>query len=342
MNFREIYDENKTLIIAEIAQAHDGSIGILHSLVEAAALAGVDAVKFQVHIAHAESSKLEPFRINFSYVDEKRYDYWRRMELSVDQWIKLKEKCDKLNIEFLATPFSNVAVDLLERLRVVRYKIGSGDVNNPLLLEKVGMTKKEVILSSGLSSFDDLDRSTSQLSRAGCPFSILQCTTKYPTNAEDLYLGTMDLIRKRYQCPVGLSDHSGEIFGGLGAVAMGAEIVECHITFDKQMFGPDSKASLTFGQLGELVKGIRFLEKARHKGETNNGNQDLKELSRIFGKALSVNRDMEEGEIISFSDLEGKKPSDGGVPVEQYKDVIGSKLIKPKKAWDFLNQGDFE
>lgn len=333
---------NHTLVIAEIGQAHDGSVGILHSLVEAAALAGVDAVKFQVHIAHAESSKLEPFRINFSYVDKNRYDYWRRMELTEDQWIKLKEKCDELNVEFLATPFSNVAVDLLERLGAVRYKIGSGDVNNPLLLEKVGMTKKEVILSSGLSSFEDLDRSTDQLNRAGCPFAILQCTTKYPTNAEDLYLGTMDLIRNRYQCPVGLSDHSGEIFGGVGAVAMGAEIVECHVTFDKRMFGPDSKASLTFDQLTEMVKGIRFLEKARQKCETNNGTKDTKELSRIFGKALSVNRDMQAGEIISFSDLEGKKPSDGGVPVEQYKDVIGSRMIKPKQAWEFLSEGDFE
>jgi N,N'-diacetyllegionaminate synthase len=342
MNFEDLKSKNKTLVIAEIGQAHDGSVGILHSLVEAAANTGVDAVKFQVHIARAESSSLEPFRVNFSHVDSTRYDYWRRMELTEDQWIKLKEKCDDLNVEFLATPFSNVAVDLLEKLGVVRYKIGSGDVNNPLLLEKVGMTNKEVILSSGLSSLEDLDRSTAQLSSAGCPFAILQCTTKYPTKAEDLHLGSIDLLRRRYNCPVGLSDHSGEIYGGLGAVALGADIVECHVTFDKRMFGPDSQASLTIDQLAVMVEGIRFLEKARVGVKQEVHELGTEELRRMFGKALAVNRDMEVGETITFEDLEGKKPSDGGVPVGNYEEVVGRQLSTTKKAWKFLNKGDFK
>lgn len=123
---RETAAAGRTLVVAEIGQAHDGSLGILHSMVDTAAASGVDAVKFQVHIADAESSPLEPFRVRFSPVDATRFDYWRRMELPEAEWRRLKEKCDGLGVEFLATPFSNAAVDLLERIGVGRYKVGSG------------------------------------------------------------------------------------------------------------------------------------------------------------------------------------------------------------------------
>ncbi len=135
MKLTEYESTGRTFIVAEIAQAHDGSIGILHSLVDAAAATGVDAVKFQVHIATAESSNLEPFRVEFSTVDKTRFDYWKRMELSVEQWADLKSRCEAAGVEFLATPFSNAAVDLLESIGVMRYKLGSGDLANPLLLE---------------------------------------------------------------------------------------------------------------------------------------------------------------------------------------------------------------
>ena len=180
------------------------------------------------------------------------------------------------------------------------------------------------------------------MSTSICPIAILQCTTKYPTIADDLRLGCLKLLKERYNCPVGLSDHSGEIFGGLGAVTLGADIVECHLTFDKRMFGPDTKASLTVDQMTEMVKGIRFLEKARGGDQTNGDIKDVNELGQIFGKALCVNRDMQVGEIISFSELEGKKPSDAGIHVGSFRDVIGCRIIKPKKAWEFLKKEDFK
>lgn len=334
--------QNKTYVIAEIAQAHDGSVGILHSLLEAAAKTGVNAVKFQVHIAHAESSVLEPFRVKFSHVDPTRYDYWKRMEMPEGQWVQLKQHCDALGVEFLATPFSNAAVDLLERLEVDRYKIGSGDVNNSLLLNKVASTKKEIILSSGLSTLDELDSSIGQLRQAGCPVALLQCTTKYPTSAEDVGLEWLAKLKARYQCPVGLSDHSGVIYAGLGAVALGAVAVETHITFDKRMFGPDAPASLTIDGLASLVEGIRFLEKARGTGLSKQGGSGREELRRMFGKALAINRDMQAGEIISINDLEGKKPADGGVSLSQLEEVVGRRLSIAKNAWEFLKQEDME
>lgn len=330
----------KTYIIAEIGQAHDGSVGILHSLIRAAAATGVDAVKFQVHIADAESSPLEPFRIKFSPVDATRFDYWKRMELSTEQWIEVKRICDECNVEFLATPFSNAAVDLLEDIGVKRYKVGSGDASNLLLLKKIGRTGKEVILSTGLSSLDELDISVKFVRSLGLPFAIMQCTTKYPTSAEDIGLEWMSLFSERYQCPVGLSDHCGEAFAGIAAVALGAVAVEAHITFDKRMFGPDAVASLTVDGFAELVRGIRFTEIARGNRRGMLLDDKKKDLRRMFGKALALNRDLHKGHVIAFEDLEGKKPADAGIEVNKYNDIIGKKLKIHKKRGDFLTYDD--
>jgi len=342
MTLTEYENSGRTYIIAEIAQAHDGSLGILHSLVEAAAKTGVDAIKFQMHIAHAESSPLEPFRVPFSYVDSTRFDYWKRMELSYEQWILLKERCDKLGVEFLATPFSNAAVDLLERLGVNRYKIGSGDANNPLLLKKIIMTGKDVIISTGLGTVQELDRTVSVLRDNSVPYALLQCTSKYPTSASEVGLGWLGKLRDRYRCPVGLSDHSGSIYAGLGAVALGAVALETHITFDRRMFGPDAPASLTIDELSQLVKGVRFLEEARGFGPDKEIDPNKLAIRTMFGKTLAVNRLVRAGETVRFEDLEGKKPANAGISVAELDRVVGAKLIRDKQPWDFLQQEDFE
>ncbi len=340
MKLTEYESTGRTFIVAEIAQAHDGSIGILHSLVDAAAATGVDAVKFQVHIATAESSNLEPFRVEFSTVDKTRFDYWKRMELSVEQWADLKSRCEAAGVEFLATPFSNAAVDLLESIGVMRYKLGSGDLANPLLLERLARTGKEVILSTGLSTLEELDYAVTLMRERQIPVTVLQCTTKYPTAAEEVGLSWLADLRERYVCPVGLSDHSGKIYAALGAVALGAVMIEAHISFDRRMFGPDAKASLTIDDFSQLVSGVRFLEKARGRGLDKREDVDNRDLRRIFGKALAVNRDMQAGEILRFEDLEGKKPADGGLSVAKMKQVLGRSLRQDKKRWDFLTKDD--
>jgi N,N'-diacetyllegionaminate synthase len=170
-----IYNDN-VFIIAEIAQAHDGSLGILHSYIDAVSDTGADAIKFQVHIAEAESSEFEPFRVNFSYIDKTRYDYWKRMEFSLTQWQEIKEHCEKRNLEFICSPFSLAAVDLLEQIEIKKYKIGSGEVSNLLMLEKIAKTNKDIILSSGMSSFQDLDNTVNFIKSFGNKLAILQCT----------------------------------------------------------------------------------------------------------------------------------------------------------------------
>lgn len=342
LNFAKYERLGRTFIIAEVAQAHDGSLGILQSLVDAVAATGVDAIKFQMHLADAESSALEPFRVRFSSVDATRYDYWKRMELPLAEWRRLKERCDALGVEFLATPFSNAAVNLLEELGVQRYKIGSGDAMNPLLLERVARTGKEVILSTGLGSLEELDAATAMLQARGNSYAVLQCTTRYPTVAEDVGLAWLACFRERYGCPVGLSDHSGTIYAGLGAVALGAVAVEAHVTFDRRMFGPDAKASLTVDEFARMVEGIRFLEKARATGPDKSLDHGKRELRRMFGKSLAVNRDLSAGHVLTFDDLEGKKPGDAGLAVGDLGQVIGRILVRGKRCWEFLQQEDLK
>ncbi|MEL6274555.1 MAG: N-acetylneuraminate synthase family protein [Bacteroidota bacterium] len=241
-------------LIAEIGQAHDGSLGILHSYIDALAETGVDAIKFQTHIAEAESSVLEPFRINFSYEDKTRFDYWKRMSFTPEQWVEIKAHCDEKGLEFMSSPFSQAAVDLLEHLAVKRYKIGSGEVSNFLLLEKVARTGKPIILSSGMSSFTELDAAVAFLKDFGNEVSVLQCTTSYPTPAERIGFNVLAEMRERYpNCRVGLSEHTGKVATGIAARALGAELLEFHVVFDRRMFGPDASSSLTIDEVRELV-----------------------------------------------------------------------------------------
>lgn len=340
MKLSDYQASGKTFVIAEIGQAHDGSVGILHSMIRAAADTGVDAVKFQVHIAEAESSSLEPFRVKFSPVDATRFDYWKRMELTLEQWVEAKRICDDCGVEFLATPFSNAAVDLLEKVGVQRYKVGSGDASNQLLLEKIARTGKEIILSTGLDSLKELDASVNFLRSFDIPIAIMQCTTNYPTAAEEIGLEWLGRFRERYQFPVGLSDHSGEIFPGIAAVALGAVVIEAHITYDKRMFGPDAKASLAVDDFSELVRGIRFTELARSNGPERIIDEKKMDLRRIFGKALSVNRNLERGHVVTFADLEGKKPADAGIEVNKYTQIVGKKLKNDKRRGEFLTHED--
>ncbi|MDH3709638.1 MAG: N-acetylneuraminate synthase family protein [Cyclobacteriaceae bacterium] len=333
-------ENQEILIIAEVAQAHDGSLGILHSYIDALAPLGVNAVKFQTHIAEAESSELEPFRVNFTYEDKTRYDYWKRMQFSEEQWQEIRDHCQQVGLEFISSPFSNQAVDLLERLQVKRYKIGSGEVTNTLLLEKIARTGKQVILSSGMSSFDELDGAVSYLGSRNIPLAILQCTTAYPTAAKDVGLNVINELKERYGLPVGLSDHSSTIFPCLAAVMLGIEYLEFHVVFDKEMFGPDTKASLNLRQTKELVEGVRYLETCLNNPIDKNDLHSYQDLKGIFEKSLAVNKDMKSGDILKFEDLEGKKPSNQGIPAGKFNEVIGRKLKRDLRRFDFLNYTD--
>ena len=329
-------------IIAEIAQAHEGSLGMAHAYIDAVAKTGCSAIKFQTHIAAAESSIHEPFRVKFSKQDATRLDYWKRMEFSLEQWKDIKNHCDAVGLEFMSSPFSNAAVDLLEAVGVKRYKVGSGEVNNLVLLEKIAQTGKPVIVSSGMSSFEELDQTIVFLKERHVDVSVLQCTTAYPTQPEEYGLNVISELKARYQIPVGFSDHSSSIESCIAAVALGAEILEFHVVFNKEMFGPDAKASLTFSETTQLVKAVHNIAEAIQNPIDKSNNAKFSELKNIFEKSLAINSDLEAGHVLCFSDLETKKPKGYGIDASLFQEVLGKRINKKMDKWSFLNWEDLE
>ena len=327
-------------LIAEIGQAHEGSLGLALSYIDALADTGVDAVKFQLHIAEAESSKFEAFRVKFSQQDKTRFDYWQRMEFSLDEWKILKERCDKKGVEFLASPFSNAAVDLLEEVGVKRYKVGSGEVNNFLLLEKIAKTGKPVILSSGMSSFEELDRTVEFLRKRKVEFSILQCTTAYPTKPKEYGLNVISQLKQGYGVMVGYSDHSAKTETCIAATALGAEILEFHAVFDRRSFGPDATSSLEIDEIKNLVQAVRNIGTSLEHPIDKTDNSRFKDLKDIFEKSLAVNKELPAGHKLTFDDLEAKKPKAYGIDASRFEKVLGKELQRDLKQWEFLNWED--
>jgi N,N'-diacetyllegionaminate synthase len=333
----------KCLIIGEVAQAHDGSLGAAHAFIDAIASAGADAVKFQTHIAAAESTPNEPWRVKFSKQDATRFDYWKRMEFTPAQWLGLKQHADERNLLFLSTPFSNEAVDLLEKIGVQAWKVASGEINNLPALKKMAETRKPIILSSGMSVWSELDKAVDLIKEFGNPLAILQCTTAYPCPPEKIGLNVLAELKERYEnCSVGLSDHSGTIYAGLAAAALGAEILEIHITFSREMFGPDVPASVTTAELKQLVEGIRFIERAQESPV----NKDLlaaemNPLRGMFTKSVVAAFDIPAGTILQPEHFALKKPGTG-LSADFIPALTNQRLKRPLQTDEFLRLEDVE
>jgi N-acetylneuraminate synthase len=330
------------LIVAEVAQAHDGSLGAAHAYIDAVARAGADAIKFQTHIAAAESTPAEPWRVKFSAQDETRFDYWRRMEFSEEQWRGLAAHAADRKLIFLSSPFSFEAVELLARIPVPAWKVGSGEVANTPMLEKMARTGRPVILSSGMSSWAELDEAVRAVRAAGAPVIVLQCTSGYPCPPERLGLNLIPELARRYGCPVGLSDHSATIFAGLGAVTVGASVLEVHVTFSRECFGPDTSSSLTTAELAELVRGVRFLERSlAHPLDKDQAAAGMAEMRAMFGKSVVAARDLAAGRPLAVEDLALKKPGNG-IPAARLSEVIGRRLRRAVAADTALREDDIE
>ena len=328
------------LVLAEIAQAHDGSLGTAHAYIDAAASAGVDAVKFQTHIASAESTPDEPWRVKFSRQDATRYDYWKRMEFTEEQWCGLEDHCRERGVTFLSTPFSLEAVDLLERIGVQMWKVGSGDVNNIPMIERMAETGKPVILSSGMSSWAELDAAVETVRKFDAEVAVMQCTTAYPTPPEKVGLNVIEQLRKRYSCRVGLSDHSGTIYTGLAAATLGIDLLEVHITFSRKTFGPDVTSSVTIEELAQLVEGVRFIEKVmKNPVDKESMATDLIKIKSTFSKSVVATREISAGTRLKLDDVTTKKPGTG-IPAARLKEVIGRTVQRPLRCDEIIREED--
>ena len=329
-------------VVAEVAQAHDGSLGTAHAFIDAAADAGADAIKFQTHIADAESTLDEPWRVKFSHQDASRFDYWRRMEFRAGEWSGLVDHCRDRNIAFMSSPFSLESVELLSSLGMGLWKIASGEIYNPPLIDAVLATGSPVIYSTGMSRLQELDDIVALTRHNGNDFALLQCATAYPCPPELWGFGVMDEIRQRFGCLAGFSDHSGGIYAGLAAATLGAAILELHITFSRCAFGPDVPASVTPDDLARLVAGIRQIETAR---QANPDKDAIAErtggLKEIFGRSLALREDLPAGTRIEQRHLALKKPA-GGLSWDARHDVVGKVLTQDKSARRLLHTEDFE
>jgi N-acetylneuraminate synthase len=333
---------NTCLIIGEVSQTHDGSLGQAHAFIDAIADSGANAVKFQTHIASAESTPDEPFRIPFSRQDSNRYQYWKRMEFTQVQWQGLAIHAFERGIYFLSSPFSEESVDLLDSIGMPAWKIASGEVANHSLLKKIALTKKPVIFSSGLSSFVELDEAVEIMRVAGVPYAVMQTTTQYPTPPEKVGLNVIQLMRDRYNCTVGLSDHSGYIFPGLAAIPLGLGILEVHVTLSRYMFGPDVCASITIEDLTQLVQGIRYIECAiNNPVDKDYSIHELSDIKRIFGRSLVPVRDLAKGSILLPGDLIAKKPGTG-IPSNLIETLYGRKIKRSLKLDELFSIDDLE
>lgn len=342
---REVGPGCPAFIVAEIAQAHDGSLGLAHAFIDAAAEAGADAVKFQTHIAAAESTLDEPFRVKFSRQDSSRYEYWRRMEFAPDQWRDLSVHAQDRNLVFLSSAFSVAAVEMLSQLGMPVWKVGSGEFESRDLLAAMLATRSPIIFSTGMSRWSEIDRAVTYIRSANVAFALLQCTSHYPTPLTKIGLNVMEALRARYGCPVGLSDHSGRVEPSLAALARGADLVELHLTLDRRMFGPDVAASVTTEELALIV---RFRDTLKVM-DANPVDKDamatqLAEMRCQFTKSLAPAHDLAHGTVIEEHMLTRKKPGTG-IPAELIAKVVGRRLARNVSAksvlrWDDLEDGD--
>jgi N-acetylneuraminate synthase len=320
------FQAGRCLIIAEVGLAHDGSLGYAHAFIDAIARGGADAVKFQTHIAEAESTPAEPFRVTFSRQDATRFDYWKRIAFTEEQWRGLAEHARERGLLFLSSPFSREAVELLERLDMAMWKVGSGEVSNLPLLDRMIATGRPILLSSGMSAVAELDRAVERVRRVGLPLAVLQCTTAYPCPPERVGLNMLPFFRDRFGGFVGLSDHSGTIYPGIAAATLGADVIEVHVTMSRGMFGPDVPASLTIEELRQLVDGVRFVERMRANPVDKDAvARDMAPLRDIFTKSLVARTPLAAGTVLTQAHLAEKKPGTG-IPAARLAEVVGRRL----------------
>ena len=313
----------KPFIIAEVGSTHDGSFGNACNIIKVAAKCGASAVKLQTHCAEDETLQNAP---NPNYFrDENRYDYFKRTEFSLKQLQDLKKLCKKLKLEFFSSPFSLKAFEILQKLNLNYFKIASGEVTNIPLLEKINKTKKTVLLSTGMSDYNEIKVAIDKLSK--CKIILMQCTSSYPCGIEEVGLNIFDEFKKKFNSKIsdyGFSDHTLTPVAAIGSVLKGANYIEKHITLSKEMYGSDAKFAM---EPKEFKKYCDFVNEAfilKNNKTEKKITPKLKKMKRIFEKSIVLNNDVKKGHIINMKDLNFKKPGIGLKPIS-YKKLLGRK-----------------
>lgn len=321
---------DKCLIIAEAGVNHNGDFNTALKLCDAAKEAGADVVKFQTWKTEAIITKTvaqAEYQQENTGVQESQFDMLKRLELSYDDFRKIKEHCDSIGIQFASTADEAESLDFLISIGIPFIKIGSGEIGNVSYLRYMGSKKMPVILSTGMSSLADIDISIQALREGGATdITLLHCTTSYPCVFENVNLNAMNTIRDAFKLPVGYSDHTLGSTVAIAAVAMGARVVEKHFTLDKNMEGPDHKASSTPDEFKEYVQSIRNIEKAMGNGEKVPTKVE-QEISKVVLKRIVAKRPIAKNQIITEGDICAKR-SGIGLPCNKWDIIVGTKARK--------------
>lgn len=320
-------------IIAEAGVNHNGDIQLAKRLVEEAKKAGADCVKFQTFRAEAlvtTDGEKADYQKKQTGGEESQLEMLKRLELTREEFLSLREYCDQLGIGFLSTAFDMESLNFLESLNPFCYKIPSGEITNYPYLVAIGKTGRDVILSTGMSEVSEIEEAVKVLTENGAgEITLLHCTTEYPAPIEDVNLRAMQTLAKKFGVKVGYSDHTEGIEVPIAAVAMGATVIEKHFTLDKNMEGPDHKASLEPEELSKMVQAIRKVELALGSSEKQVTTRE-KSNRKVARKSIVAARDIRVGEVFTEENLTAKRPGDGISPMK-WPQILGQKAARSFK-----------
>ncbi len=331
---------NKTFIIAEAGVNHNGNLDMAFQLIDAAVAAGADAVKFQTFKAEKLIAAHAPkagYQKETTGADESQLEMVRNLELDEASHIRLLTHCQEKDIQFLSTPFDLESIDLLNRLGLEIFKIPSGEITNLPYLRKLGALKKRLILSTGMADLGEIEDALDVLTESGTPLgniTVLHCNTEYPTPFEDVNLRAMLTIGRAFGVAVGYSDHTNGIEVPIAAVAMGASVIEKHFTLDRNLPGPDHKASLEPDELKAMVQAIRNIEKALGDGIKRPSPSEVKN-KHIARKSLVATQPIKTGELFSADSITAKRPGVGISPM-RWDEVLGQAAQKDYEKDDLI------
>jgi N,N'-diacetyllegionaminate synthase len=322
----------KTFIIAEAGVNHNGSVEIAKKLVDAAFSAGADAVKFQTFKAEnlvCKGMQKADYQKKNTTKNESQYEMIKALELNHDAHYELIEHCNKSNIMFLSTPFDHESIDLLDSLKMPIFKIPSGEITNYPYLKKIAGLKKRVILSTGMSTLEEVSTAVEILLNEGVTIkdlTVLHATSEYPCPIDEVNLLAMKTLGKKFNLKFGYSDHTEGIVVPISAVALGASVIEKHFTLDRNMDGPDHKASLEPHELTLMIDGIRKIELALGDGKKTPSPSEIKNIN-IARKFIVASKFIKSGELFSNSNIIAKRSGKGISPI-RWHEVIGQKAKK--------------
>ena len=323
---------NQILVIAEAGVNHNGDLKLAYQLVEAAAKAGANVVKFQTFRAQELATKQADkaaYQIETTGESDGQLAMLQKLELNAEQHLHLVDHCKAIGIEFLSTAFDSASIDLLVSLNLHRWKIPSGEITNLPYLRKIGALHKPVILSTGMANLGEIEAAIDVLENAGTSrdqITVLHCTTEYPSPLDEVNLRAMQTIAHAFDLAVGYSDHTEGIGVSIAAVALGATVIEKHITLDRRMEGPDHRASLEPGEFAAMVQGIRAIELALGDGIKRPTASEAANLP-IVRKSLVSARAIQPGEVFTSDNITAKRPCTGISPIH-WDVLIGSKATR--------------